>query len=192
MQRANEFMLTLSGGYHAGFNFGFNQAEGINIASTRWLQFYPDYLECFCSVRQTKFMKRVGKILSEIYQLEATKLQKEKFTCDICKVSVTQKRSLVRHMKTTHSIMLQRVECSKCEKNFARKEDLLSHFRNRHRNERIIIKKVMIKKEEKAKTGTSDRYDKWMVACNICDTVFHNRFSLRRHMERKHKSGHED
>lgn len=39
IQRPGEFVLSFSGGYHQGINFGFNRAEAINFGTERWLQF---------------------------------------------------------------------------------------------------------------------------------------------------------
>ena len=31
-------MVTICGGYHAGFNFGFNLAEAVNFALSDWIK----------------------------------------------------------------------------------------------------------------------------------------------------------
>ena len=38
-QEAGEFMITFPGGYHCGFNHGFNCAESTNFASERWIDY---------------------------------------------------------------------------------------------------------------------------------------------------------
>lgn len=48
VQRAGEIMLTFPGGYHAGFNHGFNCAESVNFALDRWLEVAWQSKHCEC------------------------------------------------------------------------------------------------------------------------------------------------
>lgn len=48
VQYPGEFVISLSGGYHMGFNCGLNKAEAINFASNRWLKFYKNFKTCGC------------------------------------------------------------------------------------------------------------------------------------------------
>mmetsp|Transcript_533 Transcript_533/g.560 ORF Transcript_533/g.560 Transcript_533/m.560 type:complete len:561 (-) Transcript_533:164-1846(-) len=43
-----EFVVTLGGSYHAGFNWGFNIAEAVNFATTKWLDLFEKAESCKC------------------------------------------------------------------------------------------------------------------------------------------------
>lgn len=41
VQRPGEFIITLTNGYHTGFNAGFNTNEAVNFAPDNWLETFP-------------------------------------------------------------------------------------------------------------------------------------------------------
>ena len=41
IQNPGEFVVTVGGAYHAGFNWGFNLAEAVNFALPKWLELLP-------------------------------------------------------------------------------------------------------------------------------------------------------
>jgi jumonji domain-containing protein 2 len=41
VQNPGEFMVTFGGAYHCGFNWGFNIAEAVNFATSKWLEIMP-------------------------------------------------------------------------------------------------------------------------------------------------------
>ena len=41
VQYPGEFIITMSGAYHTGFNWGFNIAEAVNFGSLAWLRQFP-------------------------------------------------------------------------------------------------------------------------------------------------------
>lgn len=41
IQRPGEFIITLTNGYHTGFNAGFNTNEAVNFAPDNWLEIFP-------------------------------------------------------------------------------------------------------------------------------------------------------
>jgi len=56
-QYPGEFVLTSGGAYHAGFNWGFNIAEAVNFASTKWLEILPTVKSCHCINDSVKMNK---------------------------------------------------------------------------------------------------------------------------------------
>ncbi|RKP00104.1 hypothetical protein CXG81DRAFT_13646, partial [Caulochytrium protostelioides] len=48
IQRAGEFIVTFPGGYHQGFNLGFNGAESVNFALPSWIQVGKQAHYCKC------------------------------------------------------------------------------------------------------------------------------------------------
>lgn len=48
-QEVGDFVITLPGAYHCGFNWGFNIAEAVNFATSRWLTIFPRCSRCKCS-----------------------------------------------------------------------------------------------------------------------------------------------
>jgi len=43
-----EFIVTMAGAYHCGFNWGFNLAEAVNFAIPKWLEILPNAHPCTC------------------------------------------------------------------------------------------------------------------------------------------------
>lgn len=48
IQRPGQFIITLPGAYHSGFNFGINEAEAINFGCDTWLEHFPKFKTCNC------------------------------------------------------------------------------------------------------------------------------------------------
>jgi JmjC domain, hydroxylase len=48
-QEVGDFVITLPGAYHCGFNWGFNIAEAVNFATSKWLTIFPKCSRCKCS-----------------------------------------------------------------------------------------------------------------------------------------------
>ena len=47
-QNAGEFIVTLPGAYHEGFNLGLNYAEATNFATKEWVKFGRKAIQCSC------------------------------------------------------------------------------------------------------------------------------------------------
>lgn len=77
IQNPNEYIVSLSGGYHCGFNSGWNEAESINFGSERWIKLFPDFEPCECKDERTSNMKMVKEILSNTCQSDMEKLKKK-------------------------------------------------------------------------------------------------------------------
>jgi len=56
-QYPGEFIITSGGAYHAGFNWGFNIAEAVNFASSKWLEIFPTVSSCKCTKDSVKMDK---------------------------------------------------------------------------------------------------------------------------------------
>jgi len=66
IQYPGEFIVTYGGAYHAGFNWGFNIAEAVNFATTKWLKIVPDVHVCKCVNDSVKMQyKEFFKVLLE-------------------------------------------------------------------------------------------------------------------------------
>lgn len=66
IQYPGEFIVTYGGAYHAGFNWGFNIAEAVNFATTKWLKIVPDVHVCKCVTDSVKMQyKEFFKVLLE-------------------------------------------------------------------------------------------------------------------------------
>lgn len=48
IQYPGEFVISLSGGYHAGFNTGLNISESVNFGSQRWVENFHSFKPCEC------------------------------------------------------------------------------------------------------------------------------------------------
>lgn len=68
IQRAGEFVFTLYGAFHWGWNSGFNACESMNLASPRFRQIYEEALLCkpTCDYSSMPILvhKQLGKLLA--------------------------------------------------------------------------------------------------------------------------------
>lgn len=54
-QYPGEFIINFPYGYHCGFNHGYNIAEAINFATSRWVKYGMEATECKCKDFSIKF-----------------------------------------------------------------------------------------------------------------------------------------
>lgn len=59
MQQPGEFVITLPGAYHTGFNWGFNIAEAVNFATNKWLSVFTKCDRCRCSTDNVRISPKV-------------------------------------------------------------------------------------------------------------------------------------
>lgn len=48
IQKPGQFVVSLSGVYHSGFNLGFNKAEAINFGTASSVEKFKEYECCTC------------------------------------------------------------------------------------------------------------------------------------------------
>lgn len=185
IQNPGEYIVSLAGGYHSGFNCGWNEAESINFGSERWLQLFPDFIPCGCKDSHASNVREVKKILANICRQDQQKLQKKNnsLLCDVCQKRFTLKQNLRRHMENTHSNKVKRYVCSICKIDFSRKGGLSDHMINHHKTnlnmenvKRITTKNPIMKR---SKSGSLRE----AIECETCGVVVHG----KRHRQRKHK-----
>lgn len=68
IQYPGEFVMTFAGAYHAGFNWGFNIAEAVNFATTRWFEVLPTVESCKCvgdtvKIEKEEFFKAIAECM---------------------------------------------------------------------------------------------------------------------------------
>lgn len=188
VQNPNEFILSFSGGYHAGFNCGLNQAEAINFGTTRWLRFYPDFLACHCDSGQEEFMVQLRRVFAGIYASESKKWKiKKSFSCDICKKSFSTRGSIRTHMKSQHFEMIPRFICPVCNEQFTRKGCVNVHLKSHHGTKRGIIKLVMVKNLSFGKSLPGIKDKRRTFTCHECGMVIQSAYGLKRHIKTKHE-----
>lgn len=65
IQHPNEFILTFPGGWHAGFNNGFNFAEAINYGTKNWVKYGLNAIKCICN-NYKPFNFEMGPLISQV------------------------------------------------------------------------------------------------------------------------------
>lgn len=186
IQNPNEFVISLSGGYHFGFNCGLNKAEAINFATRRWLEYFPKFKPCHCRGRHANETRRVGYALTEIHARELMELQRrEAYICEYCIKTFTTKSSIQRHMINTHMKKVQKFNCDECNLLFSRKSNLIIHVQNQHQKQldiNVIKTRIIMNNLPKNKSKTIRE----PLMCGICKILVHGRDSLKRHQQNKH------
>jgi jumonji domain-containing protein 2 len=120
-QYPGEFVITSGGAYHAGFNWGFNIAEAVNFAATRWLEIFPSVKSCTCvndSVKMDKADFYANILLSNTYG-------KNPSIRKICQENGATKAKL-------HAMRLEQDEVDSTETTDSRDED--SHSKRRQKS----------------------------------------------------------
>ncbi|XP_055307723.1 uncharacterized protein LOC129571875 [Sitodiplosis mosellana] len=165
IQYPGQYVITLSGGYHQGFNAGFNLAEAVNFGSNRWIQFLPKFENCSCDSQENQdniyTVARLREIVaaldshqivkSEIQQ--ASELETESmylnanFECEYCDRSYASQKSLAKHIRLLHSNTRMIYKCSTCGTKCSEVTTILAHYKSKH--------KKIIDKKDAAKLGSS-------------------------------------
>lgn len=134
VQEKDQFIIIFSGGFHTGFNCGYNIAEAINFGAEGWLEDYPKFRLCNCKGPINDNLLLVKKSLDKIYnkEIEARK-NVNSFKCNVCPISTKTKKLLKRHM-AIHELVRKRFHCLKCTTSFYRERQARAHSKDKHGN----------------------------------------------------------
>lgn len=212
-QYPGEYIVTFSGGYHEGFNCGWNEAEAINFGTPRWLEFFSQFKPCKCQYGNE--MRAVSRELLPIVMnpgslnktLQCNICPKKfsaknilarhirechstpQFTCDICLKTFKARRSVRRHIKTSHVKTMTKFKCAQCDGKFTRSSGLQIHLRNVHK---VSLDLSEVRNSEiSTKNNDVHRWRKVLfkqqkLQCDLCKSVAHGKANLHRHMKEQH------
>lgn len=211
IQKSGEFIVSFSGGYHSGFNLGWNEAEAINFGTQRWLDRVHEFKICTC--KATKELRKVERKIKPLYRKEQKKNQfrcekcartfscrrslqghvrkshpakERQFSCDICQISVKTHDNIVRHMKT-HGAQIIKFRCTECRRDYANKSGLKIHLISTHQtcinNKSLEGYKKYVKN---MRIQTKRVYKHRELQCDFCGATLHGRHNLNAHLRTQH------
>jgi len=146
IQYPGEFIVTYGGAYHAGFNWGFNIAEAVNFATTKWLKIVPTVNVCKCVNDSVKMQyKEFFKVL-----LEKTKYGKNPH---------------IKKILSEHGISKDKKGSTKIEEEIHEEEKHASKRqrsspKKRENSKKPHSKTIEIEEEEKERSKSSKRQPK--------------------------------
>lgn len=184
-QKTNEFILIFSGGFHSGFNLGYNIAEAINVGADGWLENYPKFNLCNCKTPMNENYLRVRESLEEVYQREIKQRKNiNSFKCDICSITVKTKKLMSRHM-VLHLPSRNRFYCPVCSNSFSRERDAKNHFKNKHPN-LSMPKEFETRSVDNPRPKGNKVSKKRKFTCRYpkCDKTVLSNYGLKRHMNK--------
>lgn len=144
VQKAGVFIISFCGGYHSGFNCGFNAAEAVNFATPGWLNFFPGFRTFECT-EYSGGPKAIQNILQTVFDgnqnnqqrgdVEVSQIGGGTFQCDQCLKVFTMNKNLLAHKRIIHSSTVAKYQCSQCSSVtvISSPYDLKYHFRKQHR-----------------------------------------------------------
>lgn len=211
-QNPGEYIVTFSGGYHAGFNCGWNEAEAINFGTSRWLENVEKFKPCACVF--AKEMRAVANELRPIYKnpgnfnktlkcnncdkffsrqrylnqhVNECKSKNIRFNCNKCHKTFAHRRNVTRHLKTCHGTSVVKFVCPTCGGKFTRRGDLRTHHFLIHTT-KVDIAKISKINDTTSKTKLSTRKNKNLakLQCSLCNTTLTGTSNFNRHMKNQH------
>ena len=126
------------------------------------------------------------------------------FYCEACEVGFTRRCTLERHIKEYHRESTEAFKCSQCNTHFSSDDNLRRHVKTKHLenaedfacnlcDRKFKRHDTLLKHEEIGHNlrsnvailpGIND--EKQIFQCDICQKVYNQKFTLRRHIESKH------
>lgn len=184
LQEKNQYIVVFSGGFHTGFNCGYNIAEAINVGADGWLEEYPKFKLCDCVGPMNDNMLIVKETLDKVYNKEIeAKKNINSFKCSVCQISLKTNKLLKRHM-VTHELIRQRFYCTKCPSAFTRERQAKTHSEKKHESlsfTECFITKLADNPHPEGRKPTNLR--KFTCEFPHCDVTVYKKHGRKQHMK---------
>ena len=141
------------------------------------------------TVEDKSYWKKVCQICGKVFSSEPLNIRHvkrhefPKQECEICKITVSSKFNLHRHMIEQHNAMQdghRQLKCCICLKTFLSRGKLGRHVQGVHR-QMLSLQGVQNYLAEKQNVTDSDKTEENEFRCSVCDKVFTRKATLEEH-----------